>query len=65
MSYPLDIFKKNKHAKYLKSIINSITNKLYGLLKNCKRLKTNTWTIENFFKVAKNTFGFYEKQLKF
>ena len=44
MSYPLEVFNKNKHSKHLKNMIKSITNKLYDLLKNCKRLKTNTWT---------------------
>ena len=57
MSYPLEVFNKNKHLKHLKSIINSITNKLYDLLKNWKDLKPIRGQIEDFFKVAKNTFG--------
>ena len=57
MSYPLEVFNKNKHSKHLKSIINSITNKLYDLLKNWKDLKPIRGQIEDFFKVAKNTFG--------
>ena len=57
MSYPLEVFNKNKHSKHLKSIIKSITNKLYDLLKNWKDLKPIRGQIEDFFKVAKNTFG--------
>ena len=57
MSYPLEVFNKNNRSKHLKSVINSITNKLYDLLKNWKDLKPIRGQIEDFFKVAKNTFG--------
>ena len=57
MSYPLEVFNKNNRSKYLKSIIHSIINKLYDLLKNWKDLKPIRGQIEDFFKVAKNTFG--------
>lgn len=57
MSYPLDIFKKNNHTKCSKSLIKSLTNKLCEMLKNWKDFKPIRGQIEDFFKVAKNTFG--------
>ena len=57
ISYPLDVFKKNKDTKRSKNIIKSLTRKLCHMLKNWKDFKPIRGQIEDFFKVAKNTFG--------
>ena len=57
MSYPLDAFNKNNLRKGSKNIIKRLTNKLCKMLKNWKDFKPIRGQIEDFFKVAKNTFG--------
>lgn len=60
MSYPMEVFSKNKKAKELKKDIDSIASILYQELKNWKDLKPIRGIIEDFFKVAKDAFGLGE-----
>ena len=60
MSYPMEIFSRNKKAKKLKKDINCIASILYQELRNWKDLKPIRGIIEDFFKVAKDAFGLGE-----
>ena len=60
MSYPMEVFSKNKKAKELKKDIDSIVSILYEKLRNWKDLKPIRGIIEDFFKVAKDAFGLGE-----
>lgn len=60
MSYPMEVFSKNKKAKELKKDIDSIASILYKELRNWKDLKPIRGIIEDFFKVAKDAFGLGE-----
>ena len=60
MSYPMEVFSKNKKAKELKKDIDSIASILYKKLRNWKELKPIRGIIEDFFKVAKDAFGLGE-----
>ena len=60
MSYPMEVFSKNKNNKDLKKDIDSIASILYQELRNWKELKTIRGIIEDFFKVAKDAFGLGE-----
>ena len=43
MSYPMEVFSKNKNTEDLKKDIDSIASILYQKLRNWKRFKINTW----------------------
>ena len=60
ISYPMEVFSKNKNYKDLKDDIDSIASILYEKLRNWKDLKPIHSIIEDFFKVAKDTFGLGE-----
>ena len=60
MSYPIEVFSKNKKSKELKKDINTISSILYYKLRNWKDLKPVRGIIEDFFKVAKDAFGLGE-----
>lgn len=60
MSYPMEVFLKNKKAEELKKDIDSIASLLYEKLRNWKELKPIRGIIEDFFKVAKDAFGLGE-----
>ena len=60
MSYPMEVFSRNKKAKDLKKDIDSIASILYQELQNWKELKPIRGIIEDFFKVAKDAFGLGE-----
>ena len=60
MSYPMEVFSKNKKAKDLKKDIDNIASILYQELRTWKYLKPIRGIIEDFFKVAKNAFGLGE-----
>lgn len=60
MSYPMEVFSKNKKAKQLKKDIDHIASILYKKLRNWKELKPIRGIIEDFFKVAKDAFGLGE-----
>ena len=60
MSYPMEVFSRNKKAKNLKKDIDSIASILYKELQNWKDLKPIRGIIEDFFKVAKDAFGLGE-----
>ena len=60
MSYPMEVFSRNKKAKDLKKDIDSIASILYQKLQNWKELKPIRGIIEDFFKVAKDAFGLGE-----
>ena len=57
MSYPIEVFSRNKKAKELKKDIDSIASILFNKLQNWKDLKSVRGIIEDFFKVAKDAFG--------
>ena len=60
MSYPIEVFSRNKKAKELKKDIDSIASILFNKLQNWKDLKPVRGIIEDFFKVAKDAFGLGE-----
>ena len=60
MSYPIEVFSRNKKAKELKKDIDSIASILFNKLQNWKDLKPIRGIIEDFFKVAKDAFGLGE-----
>ena len=60
MSYPIEVFSRNKKAKELKKDIDSIASILFNKLQNWKDLKSVRGIIEDFFKVAKDAFGLGE-----
>ena len=60
MSYPMEVFSKNKNTEDLKKDIDSIASILYQKLRNWKDLKPIRGIIEDFFKVAKDAFGLGE-----
>ena len=60
MSYPMEVFSKNKNYEDLKKDIDSIASILYQELRNWKELKPIRGIIEDFFKVAKDAFGLGE-----
>ena len=60
MSYPMEVFLKNKKAEELKKDIDSIASLLYEKLRNWEELKSIRGIIEDFFKVAKDAFGLGE-----
>ena len=60
MSYPMEVFSRNKKSKDLKKDIDSIASILYQKLQNWKELKPIRGIIEDFFKVAKDAFGLGE-----
>ena len=60
MSYPMEVFSKNKKSKALKKDIGSIASILYQELRKWKELKPIRGIIEDFFKVAKDAFGLGE-----
>ena len=60
MSYPMEVFSKNKNDEDLKKDIDSIASILYQELRNWKELKPIRGIIEDFFKVAKDAFGLGE-----
>ena len=60
MSYPMEVFLKNKKSQELKKDIDRIASILYEKLRNWKELKPIRGIIEDFFKVAKDAFGLGE-----
>ena len=60
ISYPIEVFSRNKKAKELKKDIDSIASILFNKLQNWKDLKPVRGIIEDFFKVAKDAFGLGE-----
>ena len=60
ISYPIEVFSRNKKAKELKKDIDSIASILFNKLQNWKDLKPVRRIIEDFFKVAKDAFGLGE-----
>jgi len=57
ISYPLDVFKKNKTIKERKALYKHLKTLLLSKLKNWKEFKPIRGKIEDFFKVTKEAFG--------
>lgn len=57
MSYPLEVFLKNKHAEIIKKDTEEIFKVLCEKLKKWKEFKPLRGLIEDFFKVGKDAFG--------
>ena len=57
LSYPLEIYANNNETENLKEKINDLTNQTVKILGKWKDYKPIRGIIEDFFKVAKNTFG--------
>ena len=60
LSYPLEIYANNNETENLKEEINDLANQTVEILREWKDYKPIRGIIEDFFKVAKNTFDLDE-----